>query len=238
MLVFAHRGASGNAPDNSLKAFQQAIAAGTKALESDVRATLDGRLVFFHDSTVKVRGKIPVRASLIPASKYLTMDIGEGEYVPLVSDVFEHFQRAGLLHEITWSLDIPGNKEFNRLARISNQYGIAKNIFACNTTSTALVHWRRVAPAMLFVWSVRIRQLEHLGVNGVIETCKKRHVDVLNIKLADVTQDLVNAARNIGMKVFIWDVHDESKLKAATAFKPDAIYTNHPEKVIDGTWKA
>lgn len=47
-LVIAHRGASREAPGNSLRAFAAAIAAGADAVELDVRRTADGAVVIHH----------------------------------------------------------------------------------------------------------------------------------------------------------------------------------------------
>jgi glycerophosphoryl diester phosphodiesterase len=50
--IFAHRGASGVAPENTLAAFRLGIAAGATHLEMDVHATRDGRIVVLHDPTL------------------------------------------------------------------------------------------------------------------------------------------------------------------------------------------
>jgi glycerophosphoryl diester phosphodiesterase len=54
-LIVAHRGAWGAAPQNSLKAFENAIALGCDAVEIDVRRTADGQMVLVHDSRVRLR---------------------------------------------------------------------------------------------------------------------------------------------------------------------------------------
>ena len=52
LLVVAHRGAWGLAPQNSLEAFDQAVALGCDAIELDVRRTRDGRIVVVHDARI------------------------------------------------------------------------------------------------------------------------------------------------------------------------------------------
>lgn len=54
-LVVAHRGAWGLAPQNSLRALDDAIAIGCGGIEIDVRRTADGRLVLVHDARVRLR---------------------------------------------------------------------------------------------------------------------------------------------------------------------------------------
>ena len=51
-LVWAHRGASGYAPENTLEAFQKAIDLQADGIELDVQMTKDGQLVIIHDETV------------------------------------------------------------------------------------------------------------------------------------------------------------------------------------------
>ena len=51
-LVWAHRGASGYAPENTLAAFQEAIDMGADGIELDVQLTKDGQIVVIHDETV------------------------------------------------------------------------------------------------------------------------------------------------------------------------------------------
>ena len=51
-LVWAHRGASGYAPENTLEAFRKAVEMGADGVELDVQLTKDGELVVIHDETV------------------------------------------------------------------------------------------------------------------------------------------------------------------------------------------
>ena len=51
--LFAHRGASGEAPENTMPAFQRAAALGIVYMELDVHLTHDGHVVVFHDDTLE-----------------------------------------------------------------------------------------------------------------------------------------------------------------------------------------
>ena len=50
--IFAHRGASGYAPENTLEAFALAITQGADGIELDVQLTKDGIPVVIHDETI------------------------------------------------------------------------------------------------------------------------------------------------------------------------------------------
>ena len=50
--VWAHRGASGYAPENTMAAFEKAVEMGADGIELDVQLTKDGELVVIHDETI------------------------------------------------------------------------------------------------------------------------------------------------------------------------------------------
>ena len=52
MLVYGHRGAAGEAPENTIAGFQHAIERGTRHFELDVQMSKDGKLVVVHDNKV------------------------------------------------------------------------------------------------------------------------------------------------------------------------------------------
>ncbi len=51
-ILFAHRGASASAPENTLAAFRLAVRQGAPAIELDVKLSADGQVMVFHDPTV------------------------------------------------------------------------------------------------------------------------------------------------------------------------------------------
>ena len=80
-LIIAHRGASADAPENSLEAFERAIALGADMIEFDVRRTADGALVVFHDARV---GGAPVSTLTLHELRRRA-----GPSPPLLGDVLE-----------------------------------------------------------------------------------------------------------------------------------------------------
>ena len=110
MLVIAHRGASAELPENTLPAFERAIELAADAIELDVHADADGRLVVTHDApraghqylTLEealelCRGRIPVMAELKTPRRYRRHDV-VARTVRLLAedDVVVCFQRPAL----------------------------------------------------------------------------------------------------------------------------------------------
>ena len=75
-LIIGHRGASADAPENTMAAFREAIAVGADGIEFDVRLTRDGVPVVIHDSTLRRTGGLPQRIAEITQSELATIDVG------------------------------------------------------------------------------------------------------------------------------------------------------------------
>ena len=108
VLVVAHRGASREAPENTLAAFRRAIEAGADAVELDVRLTADGNLAVIHDASVRRTTGARGRVAGITVDDLETLDAGgwfgkafAGERIPLLEEVVEAASgRAGLFVEV------------------------------------------------------------------------------------------------------------------------------------------
>ncbi|MHA1791085.1 MAG: glycerophosphodiester phosphodiesterase [Promethearchaeota archaeon] len=238
MKIFAHRGASGIAPDNTILSFNLALKSGTSCLESDVQLTIDGKLVFFHDSSVKIGKLLNFPAWLLPYSilQDKVPKPAMNQRVPLVMEVFEHYRKKGILNSIDWSLDIPNTLVLKKLAHFSRLFKNQEKIHACHVRYNVFKAWRDIMPKATMVWSIRSFMLKKMGINLVVKTCLSWKIDVLNVQLKDMTRDLADSVKDAGIDLYIWDVHDKQRYQQAIQFHPDAIYTNFPGSVMNNEW--
>ena len=88
-LVLGHRGARHAAPENSMKAFELALAEGADGVELDVRLDGDGRVIVLHDRTLErvSKGAETRDVEALGAAELARVDIGDGERAPLLADV-------------------------------------------------------------------------------------------------------------------------------------------------------
>ncbi|MFX0098222.1 MAG: glycerophosphodiester phosphodiesterase [Candidatus Hodarchaeota archaeon] len=236
MIIWAHRGASGYTTDNTLKSFNLAIKMGTKALESDVKLTGDGRLVFLHDSTIKLFNRIPIPVLVVPFPILASRNKEGFERIPLVKEIFRYYEQKGILHDIKWSIDVPETHCFKKLAKLSRKFEIEENVYACNSGFRYFRKWKEVNPRIKLVWSIREKLMRKLTIRGMIKTAKKLDVSVINLKASEVTPEIVGKVRGAGITLYIWDLHDKARYQAVLEYSPDGIYTNYPDKVINGEW--
>ncbi len=95
-VVFAHRGASARAPENTLAAFELALAEGADAIELDAKLTADGHVVVFHDPTLERTTNGTGQLAPRTLEQLRALDAGSsfserfrGEKIPLLEEVFD-----------------------------------------------------------------------------------------------------------------------------------------------------
>jgi glycerophosphoryl diester phosphodiesterase len=96
LVRVAHRGASGRAPENTLLAFERAIALGVDALELDVQLTRDGELAVIHDARLErtTNGAGWVRDQT--AAQLRELDAGLNQAIPMLSEVLALAEAGGV----------------------------------------------------------------------------------------------------------------------------------------------
>lgn len=113
-LVIAHRGASAEAPENTLPAFRLGLEQGAHALELDVRLTRDGAAVVLHDPTLDRTAARPGEVARMTLDELRAADAGggyraadgarpwagRGVRIPTLAEVLEEFPAVPLLIEI------------------------------------------------------------------------------------------------------------------------------------------
>ena len=74
--IIAHRGSSAHAPENTLAAFELAVAGGAEGIEFDVRLTRDGEAVVIHDADLKRTALSEGIVSGMTAAELAEIDVG------------------------------------------------------------------------------------------------------------------------------------------------------------------
>lgn len=100
-IIIAHRGASGEAPENTMASFRLAIQQGTDAIELDVQRTKDGRLVVMHDPFLGRTNDGKGRLSQKKLHELRSIDAGSWfdpqfskERIPALGDVLDTFKKT------------------------------------------------------------------------------------------------------------------------------------------------
>ena len=87
--IIAHRGDSAHAPENTLRAFRQALEKKVDGIELDVHLTADGEVVVIHDEELKRTTNGKGHVSHFTLAELRELDAGEGEKIPTLTEVLD-----------------------------------------------------------------------------------------------------------------------------------------------------
>lgn len=105
VLIVAHRGASAEAPENTLTAINRALDIGAPMVEIDVQTTTDDQIVVFHDPSLERTSNGHGELSRCSYAQLNKLDAGSwfsekfrGEKIPLLADVFHLIRGRGCIN--------------------------------------------------------------------------------------------------------------------------------------------
>jgi glycerophosphoryl diester phosphodiesterase len=243
--LFAHRGASGTAPENTLESFAAGLAAGADRLELDVHATADGVVVVLHDATVDrtTNGEGPV--SRLALAELARLDAGHGFQAPDGSFPFRgRGVRVPTLAELLTTFpDVPLNVEIKQgtppiegaVLAVLDRFGARERTLLAAEHAAIMTRIRAVAPDVLtsfsaaevadFVSRLRERRLDGWTPPGIALQVPPAFGDV-----AIVTAESVAAAHACGLEVHVWTINEESEIRRLLALGVDGIMTDFPAR--------
>jgi glycerophosphoryl diester phosphodiesterase len=247
VLAFAHRGGAFHPEieglENSLAAFEHAVALGYEYLETDVHATKDGELLAFHDAVLdrvtEHRGAI-ADLSYADVSRSL---IGGREEIPRMSALLEHFPQA------RFNVDIKSDAAVQPLAELLAETNAYDRICVGSFSGRRMRSFRslvggRVATAATPGEVAAIRLLPPARWLDALAACRAAALQVPHHwgPLRVVTPALVERAHRLGMHVHVWTVDDPARMCALLDLGVDGLMTDRTDLlrevlVARGQWR-
>ncbi|MCI0370113.1 MAG: glycerophosphodiester phosphodiesterase [candidate division NC10 bacterium] len=232
VLNIAHRGASADAPENTLPAFQAALAAGADALELDVHMAADGALVVIHDAILgrTTNGRGPVRAHSLPELKQL--DAGAwfgpafaGTSVPTLEEVVALSRgHARLFVEIKGGSDFYPGIEL-AVIRCLKEGGALREAVVMSFAHHALLAVRSAAPEVETAALLEGRPADP----GAVAAAAGAGGLFLEHQLITARERVLTAAA--GLRLYAWTVDDEAQMRRLVDLGLDGIVTNCPGRL-------
>ena len=234
MLVFGHRGARGEAPENTLAGFAYARRAGVVAFELDVRLAADNKLAVIHDATVDRTTNDIGPVSDFTAAQLAQLDARaqhphwpEPVGVPLLSEVLAAFAR-----EVRFAIEIKTDAP-ERLEKVCpavvehvQRYGIATTVAVTSFDPVALEIMRRLAPELPRAY------IGAYDTPAFLETALRLECRQADIPLRRGSVDVVRAAQEAGLRVVGWQGNTPEDLAALVEWGVDGITSDYPTQAI------
>ena len=222
-IVFAHRGASADAPENTLEAFSLALEFGASGLESDVWLSADGVPVLDHDGMVRRsfgRGTpiSAVRRADLPA------------HIPSLADLLE---RCGTGYHL--SLDLKEPQVGQAVIDVVNETAPAmvERLWLCSPVWESLLPLRGHGAKL--VDSTRMGRIKE-GPELRAATLSREGIDAVNLHYSEWNAGLVSLFHRFDRVAFGWDVQEPELIRRFLRMGIDGIFSDHAQRMVDVYW--
>lgn len=224
MRLLGHRGAKGEAPENTMKAIRYALNLGLTAIEIDVHLSKDNQVVVIHDDTVDrtTNGKGKVKDLSYP--ELAELDAGAGEKVALLSEVLELIKNTS--KKIFLMIEIKALDLERPVAQLIEKYNLIDQVAVISFNHRILLTLKSINPklktACLFVG---------LPIDPVA-IVKSAKADGLSICAGTVDAKLIGECQQAGLMTAVWVVDDVCQASQFSEFKVDFLATDYPSRLI------
>ncbi len=224
ILIVAHRGASVNAPENTLKAFEKAIELKADYVEFDVQETRDGKLVITHDEDIK---RITGQEGLITdmtLNELRKLDFGENETIPTLEELVKLAK-----NNISLNCEIKVEGIAEKVIQIFREFNVIETTIISSFIHDELLKFKKL-DASLKLASLEptpgIMKIDWSKKKAMIQYCIDNELYAINPIVMMVDQQFVDFAHDNNIKVFPWTVDSKVSIKKLIRFGIDGIITN------------
>jgi glycerophosphoryl diester phosphodiesterase len=233
-LVFGHRGVRGEAPENTMAAFELAARHGADGVELDVRLCRSGEVVVIHDPTLarSTGGRDARAVADLDLGELRQVDAGGGQPVPLLTEVLDWAREKKLLVNVEIKRDVPDRKRTVRAtADVIRRYTDGGDVMASSFDPLMLAYFGWLLPGALrgslFSEESMLERLQTSGWLAVIIGAGAVHPER---KLA--VPERCRKWKKRSKLINVWTVNDVAEARALAAMGVDAIITDVPGVMV------
>ncbi len=237
--IIAHRGASFDAPENSLAAMQLAWKQGADAIETDIHLSSDGKLVVIHDPGTKRTAGVDKPVKLQTWNELGKLDVGawkapafKGELLPTLDSIFATIPRGKAIYiEIKSSeLEILDALERAMTASGKQPEQLKIIVFSYDMAKAAKKRFPKHPVAWLHSYEAHPETKEFPRIDDLITKAKAANLDGLDLNFKfPIDKAFVGKVHAAGLKLYTWTVNDPAIARAEIAAGVDGITTDRPE---------
>jgi glycerophosphoryl diester phosphodiesterase len=227
-LAFAHRGFSPGGDENSMAAFERAVALGYRYLETDVRVTRDGVALAFHDASLdRVTDRTGVVAEL-RWEQVRAARIGGTEPIPPLADVLTSWPDVRVI------IDVKSGRGVGPTVDVIRRTGSQDRVCVASFSGARIDRVRRaLGPSLctslkpreaLALRAASIWQLPRVRSLG---QCVQVPARLGRVRLID--RRYLVAAHRLGLQVHAWTVNDRAEMTRLLDLGVDGLITDRAD---------
>ena len=235
-LIFAHRGASAYAPENTLAAFNLAVEQGADGIELDAKLSADGHVVVVHDSTLErtTGAPDPVKnmalgdLHALDAGSYFSEDF-KGEKIPTLEEVFEELGKKTLINVELTNYTTRRDHLVETVCMLVKRFGLQDRVLFSSFIGSNLAKVRSYLPRA---------QTGLLALPGLLGAWHRSFgfafgkYDALHPNLKNATQEQIYFVHRLKRRVHVWTVNEERDMRRLFKWGVNAIFTDDPSLAV------
>ena len=239
-IIVAHRGASADAPENTMAAFNEAWRQGADAIEGDFRLTKDGQIIAMHDGDT---GRTSGQKLVVSKTNWSTLkklDAGswkgakwKGEKIPLLSEILASMpQGKGIFIEIKCGPEI-----VQKLSEVITQSKIPRKLITIISFNKEVVRAiKKHDPKLTANWLSDLKPKKGEDISSkltkAIQTLKDIKADGLGAKAVDsLAAKLGSTLKQHGLGFHVWTVDAAAQGRHFVKAGVHSVTTNKPAKM-------
>jgi glycerophosphoryl diester phosphodiesterase len=237
VLVIAHRGASGHAPENTLGAFKKAVTMGATFIETDLQLSRDARFVAVHDATLNRTTNGEGIVHDMTLAELRRLDAGTwfgseyaGEKIPTLEEILAFSKKNDIVFYLELKPQGSWGGEHALIGALRESGEIPRAVVISFDAAVAL-SLRKIEPTLM----------TGLLYDGQIENPLEKAVEVgarqLLVRGDLVTPALLAGARKKDLQVVCWTVNHPAHMRALIAAGVHGIMSDYPDRLISAVKK-
>jgi len=226
MLIIGHRGAAGLAPENTIAAFKEGVAAGADMLEFDVQLTRDGIPVVIHDSTLLRTHK---KRTIVRWSSHKSLNeaTAHGHKIATLEEVLDLF-----FGKILLNLEVKSRGGGKVAARLIAEKYVKKpedweNVLFSSFKVLELVSIRRLAP------KAELAMLHDRNPFTFMVYERRLHFTAVGFHRLRVNPLSLQVAKQLGIFTYVYTVNRPKAAKRLEEEGLDGVVTDNPKLLRD-----
>ena len=229
-VIFAHRGASAHAPENTIAAFELALAQGADAIELDVKLSSDGYVIVHHDDTVNRTTNGKGRIKDLSLAELKKLDAGsfysekfKGEKIPTLEEVFEAVGKRTFINVELTNYKTRRDHLVETVCMLVKKHQMQKRVIFSSFFASNLSKAQSYLPDVP-------RGL--LALSGFLGSWARSFgfafgmYQALHPHLADTTQQQVARVHRLNRRIHVWTVNKEVDVRRLFSWGVDGIFTD------------
>lgn len=235
ILNFAHRGASNDAPENTLAAFTLAANKGYDGIELDVQLTRDDEVFVFHDKTLERTTDKTGKFSDLKSGEISQLDAGSwfdekfaGEPVPALADVFEAVGKR-LLINVEMKGDDPLLAE--KTVGLIRDFGLSERVILSSFNNTLLRKARHTDKTIAIGRLLESRASMIRSLDTILKNVALGKPQAFHLHHSSVNAKIIRWAHKQKCRVNVWTVNQKEEITRMRDLGVDMIISDNPDVV-------